>query len=111
MPKASYSTQKLGYSTVVQESMIMALGPFMQVSTSPMVGVSWVASNTFTVRTPANAANYNWTQAGIQLPEHSLPLATQMELLDSSYISMILSEAVLSRDWNSPEDNEAWADL
>jgi hypothetical protein len=30
---------------------------------------------------------------------------------DHAFLTMLASEAVLSRDWNSPEEDEAWADL
>lgn len=30
---------------------------------------------------------------------------------DTSHITMLISEVVLNRDWNSPEEDEAWADL
>ena len=30
---------------------------------------------------------------------------------DSAHVTMLLSEAVLRKDWDSPEDNEAWANL
>jgi hypothetical protein len=33
------------------------------------------------------------------------------ELLDSSYADMLLSESVLAQDWDSPEDDDAWAYL
>ncbi len=31
--------------------------------------------------------------------------------LSEAYQTMLASEAVLSRDWNTPEEDEAWADL
>jgi len=30
---------------------------------------------------------------------------------DRAFLTMLASEAVLSRDWNSPEEDKAWADL
>jgi hypothetical protein len=31
--------------------------------------------------------------------------------LSEAYQTMLASEAVLSRDWDTPEEDEAWADL
>ena len=30
---------------------------------------------------------------------------------DSAYLTMLASEVVLRREWNTPEEDEAWADL
>jgi hypothetical protein len=30
---------------------------------------------------------------------------------ESAYHTMLLSEAVLAKDWDTPEEDEAWADL
>ena len=36
---------------------------------------------------------------------------TDRQVKSESYLTMLASEAVLRRDWDRPEEDEAWADL
>jgi hypothetical protein len=36
---------------------------------------------------------------------------TQQQLEGEALATMIAAERVLARDWNTPEEDEAWADL
>lgn len=99
------------YSTIVQESAIMALGPFRQQNTSCTYGVAWGSNRSVLIKGSATPAYYYVPSTELQVPSHLLHPAVEVELLDSSYTDMLLSEAVLSQDWDSPEDDEAWADL
>lgn len=99
------------YSTIVQQSAIMALGPFRQENTSRTYGVAWVPNRSILIKGSATSGRHDVVFTELQVPGNLLHSTVEGELLDSSYGDMLLSEPVLSQDWDSPEDDEAWADL
>lgn len=88
----------------------MALGPFEQRSTSRAIWTGQVLSKTEIVGATASASQ-PWTLPGTQSQPNMLHPLVERELLDSSFADMMLTENILARDWHSPEDDEAWADL
>jgi hypothetical protein len=83
-------------STVIQKSARRDIGLLGQEASQP---------------TRSERVLYQSRVIGTSTVDSPLHPLTQLELLDSSYADMLLTEEVLSRDWDSPEDNEAWADL
>lgn len=65
---------------------------------------------------PASYAQYEYTykpyETGIITYPKDPPSPAWIEVdEDSSLATMIASEAVLARDWDTPEEDEAWKDL
>lgn len=93
------------YSTITNESVIRAIGPFRETLT-------WQADGNILSQfqaAPFGARPYT----GQDQIDHVVPIhvADQQELLDSAYATMLASEDILAQAWNTPEDDEAWADL
>lgn len=90
------------YSTATSESMLRALGPYqvftsgVQLSMTP-TNVQWQLSS--------------WGIIQEYQIENAVPFAVHDDWLDSSYATMLASEAVLAREWDTPEEDEAWANL
>jgi hypothetical protein len=93
------------YSTITNESMLRAIGPFRETLT-------WQADGNFLTQMQARAI-YTQPFGEPQQAEVAFPIhfAVQQELLDSAYATMLASEAVLAQAWDTPEDDAAWADL
>lgn len=88
------------YTTVVNDSYLQALGPFR-----PMTSGGIVASQF----QEAQKANIIRTE---DAPMHAAaPANNADDWMESAYATMLLSEDVLARDWNTPEEDEAWGDL
>lgn len=96
------------YSTVAQQSALMALGPFMPMTAN---AGAWPSNRSVIIQSGTTHSGYEALPADLELLIDSFQLQDEDALQDSSYIDMLTSEAILSRDWDSPEDNEAWADL
>lgn len=102
-----------GYSTITQNSLLQAVGPFLFSAKNQHSG------NTESIR---QAVQITWT-TGTANPGVTISLAQAdkkqfvweanyyEDLMNTSYATMLASEAVLSRDWETPEEDEAWKDL
>ena len=56
------------------------------------------------------AKNEPYAPASAQLAAQTAYITLLLSLL-YSLLTMLASEAVLAREWDSPEEDEAWADL
>lgn len=75
-------------------------------------------NSTVVVDSPSNTAKrleytYRPYKTGtISYSEDRLPTVTRIEVNEeSSFATMIASEALLAQDWDTPEEDEAWANL
>lgn len=103
-----------GYSTIAGESMLQATGPYRHIVTGQGLGhivmpnlsyqVGWSPIYEMSLNPPSSAYENYGTLSQLH------PLVLE-ELLDSSYVAMLATENVLRREWDSLEEDAAWADL
>lgn len=62
-----------------------------------------------TVVVVTGQSNFIYLDFSRLAPQNAKP--QQENLFSEAYQTMLASEAVLSRDWNSPEEDAAWANL
>lgn len=106
------------YSTITQNSVLQAIGPFRFTSTNPAADNDWRR----TYQMQDDSLRITWskgtlspfidtykTQHRVEKPNSHF--FDYEELSDTAYATMLASEAVLGKDWDSPEEDEAWADL
>jgi len=90
------------YYTITQKSILQANGPFAAAYTSQAPGNLWQLFN-------SESATFFWNQP-IELDIHVL--TSEIESSDEMpYAMMLASEAVLSKDWNTPEEDKAWENI
>lgn len=97
------------YSTITNNSFLRAIGPFRETLTDQAPGnfVMQGQSQTF-----LGNERFRYSPDSPQF-EISSPLhvVVQEELMDSAYAAMLASEPMLALNWDTPEDDAAWADL
>ena len=102
-----------GYSTITQYSPLQAVGPFLFTPKNQLSGgiafaqssvrITW-SIGTISPRTEILLAQSDKKQPVWEVKHYE-------ELMNSAYATMLASEAVLSKDWDTPEEDAAWADL
>lgn len=102
-----------GYSTITQYSPFQAMGPFLFTAKNQRSGnLAFAQSSvriTWSTGTVSLRNEILLTQSVKKQP--AWEVNHYEDLMDTAYATMLASEAVLSRDWDSPEEDEAWADL
>ena len=90
--------------------MLRAIGPFRETYTDQAPGNLLMPGQSYTFR--GNGWNRYSPESSYSAEVASpLHIADQEELLDSPYATMLASEAILAINWDTPEDDTAWADL
>lgn len=97
------------YSTITNNSLLRAIGPFRETLTDQAPGniVMLGQSQTFSGNERHRYLPEK-TQLEIPSPLHG---TVQADLMDSAYAAMLASEPMLALNWDTPEDDAAWADL
>ena len=86
-----------------------AIGPFRETYTDQAPGNFLVLGQSHTFW--GNGLHRYSPESSHSEGASPLHMANQEELLDSPYATMLASEAVLAINWDTPEDDAAWADL
>ena len=103
-----------GYSTIIQYSSLRAVGPFLFTAQNLLSGNNAVIN--------PSSIQITWSTGVVGFKTELPPIQTTKkqpaweinhyeELMNTAFATMLASEAVLSKDWDSPEEDEAWADL
>jgi hypothetical protein len=87
------------YHTIASQSRLRALGPFSQ-HTSGSLAIEAFATQVFEINFSASSSSVEF-----QIVE---PLEDWVE---SAYATMLASEPTLAKEWDTPEEDAAWADL
>lgn len=97
------------YSTITNNSTLRAIGPYRETLTYQAAGNVLARGLSHLV----SVGGYVSLQPQESKQDSSSPLhlIVQEDLLNSAYASMLASEAILALNWDTPEDDAAWADL
>jgi hypothetical protein len=101
MEGSMYSNE---YFTITQESRLQANGPFAQASTNRNLGDAWQSLYGAGVIFSLSS----WLPS---TPEIILNFDDFEPIDETAYAMMLVSEPVLAKDWDTPEEDEAWGDL
>lgn len=103
-----------GYSTITKESLLQAVGPFLSTTKDQLSGSIELAKASIHITWSSGLASPRSemsTNRGIEKSLFVQEVYYSEELINTAYATMLASEMVLSKDWDSPEEDAAWADL